>query len=100
MKSNEGSQLKWASWAAAVGLLAAAGAMGLWSGQTHGAYVPLGAAVGLLALTAALGIFWLYRLRSARRLFAALDAYAERELARAERRTFTPSVTRNRVLVK
>ena len=94
MKSNEAAQPKWTSWAGPVALLAATGAAGLWLWYTHGAYVPLGAAVGLLALTAALGVVWLYRVRAARRLFAALDAYAEKESARAERRPHTPSVTR------
>jgi hypothetical protein len=95
MKRNEGTRSKSASWAGPVGLLAVAGAAGLWLWQAHGANVPLGPAVGLLALTVVLGVVWLYRVRAARRLFAALDAYAERELARAERRLHTP-LTSNR----
>jgi hypothetical protein len=97
MKSNENNHSKSASWAGPVALLAVAGTAGLWLWQTHAAYVPLGPAVGLLAFTAALGMAWLYRIRAARRLFAALEAYAEKEAARAERRRHTPSVTSNRV---
>jgi hypothetical protein len=95
MRRNEGSHPKPASWAGPVVLLAAAGAAGLWLWQTHGADVPRWPAAGLLAL-AALGVVWLYRIRAARRLFAALDAYAEKEVARAERRPHTVSVIRNR----
>jgi hypothetical protein len=42
---------------------------------------PLAAAV--LALAVVLGIVWRFRGRAARRLRAVLDAYAEREVARA-----------------
>jgi hypothetical protein len=92
MKSNEVAYPKWASWAGPVALLAAAGAAGLWLWWTPSAWVPLGPAVGLLVLTAALGVIWLYRVRAARNLFAVWDAYAEKELARAERRPATPSL--------
>ena len=81
-----------------VGLLAAAGAAGLWLWQTHGASLPIGLAFGLLALTAALAVIWLYRIRASRRLIAALDAYAEKEVARAERRLHSASVANNRAL--
>jgi hypothetical protein len=93
MKSNEVAYPKWASWAGPVALLAAAGTAGLGLWLTHGAFVPLGLAVGLLVLTAALSVVWLYRVRTARHLFAVWDAYAEKELARAERRLQTASVT-------
>ena len=96
MKSNEIVYPKKASWSGPIALLAAAGAAGLWLWRTHGAYVPLGPTVGLLALTAALGVVWLYRVRAARHLFAAWDAYAKKELARAERRPPTPSLHSNR----
>jgi hypothetical protein len=96
VKSNKDSHPKATSWAWPVGLLAAAGVAGLWLWQTHDTYMSLGPAVGLLAPTAALGAVWLYRIRAARRLFAALDAYAEKEVARAERRPHTASVIRNR----
>jgi hypothetical protein len=39
----------------------------------------------LLAVTAALGTIWMARLRASRRLHAAADAYAEREIAREAR---------------
>jgi hypothetical protein len=70
----------------------------LW--QALGGHATLWPAVGLLALAAALGASWLYRVRAARRFAAALDAYAERELARAERRPHAPAPTGNRALVK
>jgi hypothetical protein len=40
----------------------------------------------LLAVGVLLGILWQFRARAARRLQATWDAYAEREIARAERR--------------
>jgi len=96
MKNNEDTHPKSASWAGPAALLAVAGAAGLWLWQTQGAYVPL----GLLALTAVLGAVWLYRVRAARRLFAALDAYAEKEVARARRRPRTPSAAGNRAFAR
>jgi hypothetical protein len=98
MKRDEGGRPKPASRAWPVGLLAAAGAAGLWLWQTPGTDVPVWPAVGLLAPTAALGVVWLSRIRAARRLFAALDAYAEKEVARAERQPHTVPVLRNRAL--
>ena len=100
MKSNEDNHRKGSSWLGPVALLAAAGAAGLWLWQTQGAYVPTGPAVALLALTAALGLAWLYRVRAARRLFAALDAYAEREGARAKPQRRRPLGTGKRVRAK
>src|SRR5262245_6175000 len=100
MKSNEGAHPRSASWAWPVGLLAAAGAVGLWLGQADAVDVLLPAAVALLALAAALGVGWLYRARKARRLLAALDAYAEKEVARAERRPHLSSVTGDRALAR
>jgi hypothetical protein len=97
MKDNEGARARWTSWAGPGGLLAAAGAAGLWLWQTDGAFVPLWCGAGALAL-AALGVAWFGRVRAARRLFAALDAYAGRELARAARRPRVPAVTGKRVL--
>ena len=86
MKSNESAHPKWAYWAGPVTLLTAAGAAGLWLWQTQGASLPLGLAVGVLALLATLAGVWLSRVRAARRLSAALNAYAEQELARAAHR--------------
>jgi hypothetical protein len=100
MKRNEGTHPKSASWAGPVGLLTAAGAAGLWFAQTHGADVPLWSALGLLALTAALGVVWLSRVRAGHRHFAALDAYAAKEAARAERRPHAFRGQRSRVLTK
>lgn len=86
MKSNIVAYRKWASWIGLVALLAAGGTAGLWLWQSHGASMPLRLAVGLIVLMTVCGAIWFYRLRSDRRLFAALDAYAEKELDRAERR--------------
>jgi hypothetical protein len=43
-------------------------------------------AAAVVALTALLQFLWLYRARSTRRWQAALDAYAEREIAHDRRR--------------
>jgi hypothetical protein len=98
MKGNESGHPKSVWWAWTFALLALDGAAGLWLWQTDGAYVPLWLVVGLLGLTAAFGVVWLYRVRTTRRFLAVLDAYAERELAPAERRLKTPSVKRSRGL--
>ena len=76
---------KGTSWAGPVVLLAAAGTAGLGLWATHRAGVPFWSPIGLLALTAVVGVVWLTRVRAARRLFMAVDAYAEQELARAKR---------------
>jgi hypothetical protein len=86
MKSNEVRQSKSASWAGPVALLASAGTAGPWLWQTQGGYVSL----SLLALAVALGVVWLQHVYATRRHFAAWDAYAEQELARAERQPHTP----------
>jgi hypothetical protein len=59
------------------------GAVGIWLGLTQESLLLAGAVLGL---TAVLGIIWLARDRSARRLQLALNAYAEREIARTEQR--------------
>jgi hypothetical protein len=66
-------------------LLVAGVAAGLWLalGQCGAQVVP---AVVVLAVSALLGVVWLVRYRATRRLHAALDAYAEMDLARARRR--------------
>jgi hypothetical protein len=94
MKSNEIAYPKRAFWTGLVMLPVA----GLWLWQTQGGYMALGLVVGLLALSAVFGGVWLYRSRAAHRHFAALDAYAEKELARAVRRPHPAPVTRNRAL--
>src|SRR5262249_11404134 len=96
MKSNKGTRPGLAAWIGPVALLAASGAAGLWLWLTQAEYVPLGPAVVLLALAAVFGVVWLYRVRAESRFFAALDAYAEKELARAERRPPTDTVTGHR----
>jgi hypothetical protein len=95
MKGNTVAGSKSFPWPA-VALLAAAGAAGLWLWLTHGAYVPLGLGLGLLAATATVALFWLHRARAARRFRAALDAYAEKELARVERRPRVSHTARRR----
>jgi hypothetical protein len=98
MKSNEARQSKLTSWPGPAALLALAGAAGLWLGLTQGAYGPLALAVGLLALTAALGAVWLHHVLATRRQFAVWDAYAEQELARADRLPHKASRSRNQEL--
>ncbi len=100
MKSNESAQPRPASWAGPVALLATGGAAGLGLWQAQSAFVPWWLVVGLLTLTAVLGGVWLYRIRAARDFVAALDAYAERELARAKRQPHLPSVNGNRAGAK
>jgi len=75
-------------WLAACGLAAvlAAGIVGglqLWPADGRG-WLALGL-VAVLASTSGLGIVWLARARGMRRLRTALDAYAEREIARDRR---------------
>jgi hypothetical protein len=62
------------------------GAVGLWFWLAHGDGVAVLLGAAALVLTAILGIVWLSRARAARRLNAALDAYAEREINRERRR--------------
>jgi hypothetical protein len=95
MKSNQIAYPKWTSWAGPVAL-ATATAVGLGFSITQDASLPLRLTVGLVALLAAISAVWSYRVRAARRHFAALDAYADRELDRAqlERRTFPSKKSR------
>jgi hypothetical protein len=69
-------------WLAA--LLVGGGAAGLWLGLSHDGVQRLLAAA-VLALTAVLAAVWLVRARAARRFNAAVEAYAERELARRKK---------------
>lgn len=96
MKINAIASAKLASWAGPVALLAAAGAGGLGLWMTQGASLPLRSAAGLAVLAALLAAAWRYRLRAARRHVAILDTYAERELARAERRRLSSPRKNNR----
>jgi len=83
MTNNGNGRRKYRSLALFAALLGAAAVVGPWLWLAPGVSVPalLGSAV--IALTAVFAIVWLFRLRAARRLIAALDAYAEREIARA-----------------
>ena len=65
-------------------LLVGGGAAGLWLGLSHDAVQRLLAAA-VLVLTAVLAAVWLVRARTARRLNAAVEAYAKRELARRKK---------------
>jgi hypothetical protein len=65
-------------------LLGSGGAAGLWWALAP-TTVPALLAAAVLALTAVPGTVWLARARTARRLNAAADAYATRELAREAR---------------
>jgi len=51
---------------------------------------PVLLAASVIALIAVVRFVWLYRARSARRRDDALDAYAEREIARDRRRKTAP----------
>jgi hypothetical protein len=74
-----------------VTLLGVAG-IGSWLLHRDEVAVPLGAAA--LVLTAVLGALWLFRARTVRRYYAAVDAYAEREIDRARRRHHLQRVRR------
>jgi hypothetical protein len=100
MKTNESGSATAVAWAGPVTLLATAGLTGVWVWQTQGAFVPLGPTLSLLGLAMLHGVVWLSRVRAAHRLFAVLDAYAEQELARAERRGPPPAMTSNRSLAR
>ncbi len=67
-----------------VAFLAAAGAVGLWLWLARGDGPALLAAEALVIVVPLLAV-WRWRARSARRWSAAVNAYAEREMARAGR---------------
>jgi|SRR5579884_1829841 len=98
MKSNGDTRPTWISWAGPIAFLLASGVAGIGLYQTQSAYVPFRPAVGLLALTAALSVVWLSRVRAAYRLFAALDAYAEQELARNAEEPASPANAERRLI--
>jgi hypothetical protein len=68
-----------------VAALGVGGIIGLWFGFTRGESAPTLLAFAVLAVAAAVGIVWRFRARAARRLRAALDAYAEWDIARMQR---------------
>ena len=98
MKSNGDTHPTWVSWAGPVALLVATGTAAAWLWQTQGLHVPFQPAVSLLALMATLGVVWLFRVRAAHRLFAALDAYAEQELAREAQQPANPANAERRLV--
>jgi len=65
----------------------------VWPLNEQGMEVLLGAVA--LVLTTILGIVWLVHTRTARRIHAALNAYAEREIERERRRNRPPKGTRH-----
>src|SRR5262249_62059163 len=76
----------WLAGVCAVAVLGAGVAGGVWLRRAgDGSWQALLPAA-VLALAAALGLVWLARVRAARRWNAAVDAYAEREIARSLRR--------------
>jgi hypothetical protein len=77
-------------WAVLAVVLAAAGYW-LWHRSEHPVQV---LAVLALALTAVAGAYWQSRVEAARRRRTALDAYAERALARERRRKPKRSASR------
>jgi hypothetical protein len=66
-----------------VAFLGSGGGAGLWLGFAQDQVL---LATLVLTLTALLAIVWLSRIRAAQRWNAAVEAYAERELAREQRR--------------
>jgi hypothetical protein len=62
------------------------GAAGLWPAQEHEWTLLGGAALVALVVTAIVGLVWSSRARTARRFKAVMDAYADREIAREQRR--------------
>jgi hypothetical protein len=77
--------------ASGVAAVLAAGVLGgLWLRPAEGSAWPALLTAAALAAAAILGVVWLSRARAARRLNAALDAYAEREIARGKARTYPP----------
>jgi hypothetical protein len=81
-RRNPGSPIGRATPAVAAAL--AAGVVGgLWLRPADGRGWQALVAAAVLAVTAVLGVVWLWRARAVRRLNAALDAYAAREIARA-----------------
>lgn len=85
MNHNSLARRNTVSWVWPAALLAPAGAGGLWWGLVGGD-VPGLLAVSALALLVVLAVAGLLRVRAARRWRAAMNAYAEREIARAPRR--------------
>ncbi|HZY90645.1 MAG TPA: hypothetical protein VFE78_37830 [Gemmataceae bacterium] len=69
----------------AAAVLGAAGAVGLWSWLARGGGVQAPLAAAALAGAVLLGIVWQRHARATRRWNAAVNAYAEREIARARR---------------
>ncbi len=69
------------------------GAVSVWAWLADSISAQVMVAAAVLILAAVFGILWQSRARAARRLRAALDAFAEREMARARRRN-PPKTTR------
>jgi hypothetical protein len=83
----EHNSIKWGKAVALIRLAAFvgfAGAAGLWLALAQDRVQGLWAAA-VLAVTVVVGTIWLARDRAARRLNAAMNAYAERELGRVRR---------------
>jgi hypothetical protein len=91
MKNNPTGRLSaggiaWLAGCCAVVVLGAGVAGELWLRPSAGSVWPALLPAAFLAVAAVLGIVWLTRVRAARRWNAAVDAYADREIARARRR--------------
>jgi hypothetical protein len=91
METNQTSRQKpgvvvWLAALCAVAVLGAGVAGELWLRPAEGGSWQALLPAAILALTAVLGIVWLARARAARRWNAAVDAYAEREIARSLRK--------------
>jgi lysophospholipase L1-like esterase len=91
METNQRGRQKpgvvvWLAALCAVAVLGAGIAGEVWLRPAEGGNWQALLPAALLALAAVLGIVWLARARAARRWNAAVDAYAEREIARSRRK--------------
>jgi hypothetical protein len=74
----------WLVWPAA--FLGASGTAGVWFGEIDGSAGEVVLSVAAMVASVTLGVVLLLQVRAVRRLYAVLDAYAEREIDRERRR--------------
>ena len=84
MKNTRISRRAPRTWVGPAAFLAAAGAVGLWLWLARGDGPALLAAESLAIVVPLLAVWW-WRGRAARRWSAAVNAYADREIARSRR---------------
>jgi hypothetical protein len=91
MKTDRKGRLRsggiaWLAGVCAVAILGAGVAGELWLRTAVGGVWPALLPAAFVGLASVLGIVWWMRVRASRRWNAAVDAYAEREIARAQHR--------------